>query len=66
MIHANGITNFSNLGLVRNVEFTCDDTVVYKYDSVHGIHFPTVRQVHHRNVHFAKRHCLQPLGSVVE
>ena len=34
--------NFPNLGLVRNVTFTCDVTVVYVKGGIHGVCFSTV------------------------
>ena len=40
MTHANGTTNFPNLGLVKNVKFTGDITVVYTNDSIHRVCFP--------------------------
>ena len=42
MTRASVTTNFPNLGLVRNVTFTCDVTVVYVKGSIHGVCFSTV------------------------
>ena len=40
--YTNGTTNFPNLGLVRTVKISCDVTVVYTNDNLHGVCFPTV------------------------
>ena len=34
------MTHEKNLGLVQNVKITCDVTVGYTNDSLHGVSFP--------------------------
>ena len=63
MTYAIGTTHFPDLGLVRNVKFTCDVTVVYINDSIHGVCFPAV--IHVSILFILKHFSITPVNSDV-